>query len=470
MSDEDQVIEVDEIHIGPQAGPQTQFLETTADIAIYGGSAGGGKSFALLLDPIRHYNNPEFGGVIFRKNSTMVRNQGGLWDESEKLYQKLGAHPREAFLDWTFPDGGNLKFGHLEHERSVYDWQGSQIPYIGFDELTHFSEKQFFYMLSRNRSTSGIPGYVRATCNPDRDSWVRTLIDWYIKGDDYPSEERGFPIPERSGVLRWFVRIDDKIVWANSREELTDIYGESSLPTSFTFIPAKLTDNKILMEKDPQYLARLNSLQRVERMRLLGGNWDVREKAGEIFQEQWFPIVDVIPAGWVRCIRFWDRAATKPSEANKNPDWTRGLKMYQYANGIYLVADVKSLQDTPGQVERLIKTVASHDGYGVRIVAQQDPGSAGVLEKESFIKLLAGYDVDTMVTSKDKLTRAKPVSAQAEHGNIWVLRGDWNKDFFLELEDFPEGDHDDQVDVLSGAFNELTQGVTVFDSYTQQPH
>ena len=457
--------EVEEIFIAPQPGPQTDFLTSEADIAVYGGGAGGGKSYALLLEPLRHFNNPKFGGVIFRRNSTQVRNQGGLWDESENLFNPMGAHPREAYLDWTFPDGGNLKFGHLEYERSVLDWQGSQIPYIGFDELTHFSEKQFFYMLSRNRSTSGIPGYVRATTNPDRDSWVRKLVDWYIKGEDYPVHERGYPIPERSGVLRWFVRIDDKLIWADSREALVEIYGESSLPTSFTFIAAKLSDNKILMEKDPTYEAKLKALSRVDRLRLEGGNWDVREKAGELFQEQWFPIVDAIPGGWVRCIRFWDRAATKPSEGNKDPDWTRGLKMYQYANGIYLVADLKSMQDTPGKVEQLIKNVASHDGYGVRVVSQQDPGSAGVMEKDYFIKSLAGYDVDTMLTSKDKITRAKPVSAQAEVGNIWVLRADWNKDFFAELEDFPDGPHDDIVDVLSGAFNELTQDVSVFDSY-----
>lgn len=442
--------------ISPQEGPQTEFLKSEAQIAIFGGAAGGGKSFALLLEPLRHYDNPKFGGVIFRKNSTQIRNQGGLWDESMQLYAPLGGIARESYLEWTFPSGASLKFAHIDAEKDVYSWQGSQIPFIGFDELVHFSEQQFWYMLSRNRSTSGVPGYVRATCNPDADSWVRTLIDWWI-GDD------GYPIKERSGCIRWFIRISDKLIWANSREELIAQYGAETLPKSLTFIMSTVHDNRILLEKDPAYLANLKALARVEQMRLLGGNWNVRFTAGTLFQPEWFPIVDAIPAGFISAIRFWDRAATKPHEQNKDPDWTRGLKLYKYPDGTFLVGDLKSIRDTPGEVERLIKNTASHDSTSVRIMSQQDPGSAGVMEKEHFVRMLQGYDVRTVVISKDKVTRAKPVSAQAQVGNIKVLRASWNNEFFTELLNFPEGSHDDIVDVLSGAFNELCGTMSILD-------
>ncbi len=637
-----------------------------------------------------------------------------------QLYPLLKAHPREAFLEWIFPSGAKVKFAHLEHEKNVYDWQGSQIPLIGFDELTHFSAAQFWYLISRNRSTSGVPGYIRATCNPDVNSWVRQLIDWWI-------DKEGYPIQERSGILRWFIRRDDTLVWGNSRQELLDKYGADELPKSLTFVPSSVHDNKILLEKDPSYLANLRALSRVERLRLLGGNWNVRASAGMLFQREWFPIVDTIPGGWIQAIRFWDRAAcliadtqvrtdkglkpiqslttkdkvltrtgfcevawagisklsdelvtvifsdgkavtgtkdhpvwtrnkgwvwlslltgediaytepkntsigtavqgiierfigmftsstkgpypraiiytirtgtklttkskilsvyrekntpvfikkicrlklaskiiyteqkhiklfskksnlklsrhalhvaanstlkvlrrniaacsvlslkdtyaklvglfltqedsirysvvyrartegvpvydltvpkspeffangilvhnTKPNEVNKDPDWTRGLKIYKYPNGKFLVADLKSMRDTPGQVENLIKNVATHDGQAVRIMSQQDPGSAGVFEAEHFVRMLAGFDVRTMTTSKDKITRAKPVSAQAEVGNIQVLKAAWNEDFFTEIENFSEdgAGHDDIVDVLSGAFNEMCEGFSIMD-------
>lgn len=447
------------INLQPQPGPQTAFLASQADIAIYGGAAGGGKSYGLLLDPLRHKQNPKFGATIFRRTSVQVRNEGGLWDESMNVYSLFNAKPREAFLSWRFKSGMSIGFAHLEYEKDVFNFQGAQIPWQGWDELTHFTRQQFFYMLTRNRSTSGVKPKMRATCNPDPDSWVREFIDWWIGAD-------GFPIAERSGVLRWFIRQNDAFVWANSKEELHAKFGHGVeiQPKSVTFIPSKLQDNKILMEKDPGYLANLLAQNRVDRMRLLEGNWNVRASAGMLFQREWFPIIEVVPAGWIQAIRFWDRAATKPSETNRDPDWTRGIKIYKYPNGSFVVVDLKSTRDTPGKVETLIKATASHDSTGVRIASQTDPGSAGKKEAEVFVSMLAGYDVRTAPNSKDKVTRAKPVSAQAEAGNVYVLRAGWNEEFFTELENFPEGGHDDIVDVLSGGFNELAGGLSLADA------
>lgn len=375
-----------------------------------------------------------------------------------RIYSNFGARPREAFLDWTFQSKMKVKFAHLQEEYTVLDWQGSEIPFIGFDELPHFSYAQFFYMLSRNRSTSGVSGYVRATCNPDKDSWVRILIDWWIGAD-------GYPIPERSGKIRWFIRQGDDLVWSDSREYLIQQYGADQLPKSLTFIAANIYDNKILLDKDPAYLGNLKSLCLVDRERLLSGNWNIRANAGTLFRREWFTVIDAIPSGWNSRVRFWDRAATKPHEGNKDPDWTRGMLLYRYPNGSFVVGDLKSIRNTPGQVEKLIKAVASQDGQSTRIVSQQDPGSAGVAEAENFVRMLAGFDVRTIVTSKDKITRAKPASAQSEVGNILVLRAPWNEEFFSELENFPEGSHDDIVDVLSGAFNELSTGHSIMDVF-----
>jgi len=233
--------------IRPQPGPQQQFLASPADIAIYGGAAGGGKTWALLLEAVRHQANPDFSAVLFRRTYPEVTNPGGLWDEAAKIYHLLGANPNRTSLSWQFPSGARVKFGHMQHADSMYAWQGSQIALIGFDELTHFSSEQFFYMLSRNRTTCGVRPYVRATCNPDAGSWVAEFIAWWI------DQATGFAIPERAGKLRWFSRVGAAFVWADHPDELLQKYPDSH-PKSVTFVPARVYDNPKLLDKDPDYL------------------------------------------------------------------------------------------------------------------------------------------------------------------------------------------------------------------------
>jgi predicted phage terminase large subunit-like protein len=444
--------------ISPQPGPQTAFASTSADIAIYGGAAGGGKTFSLLLEPLRHVKNKDFQCVFFRRETPQITNEGALWDEAGKLYPLFGAKPRLKNLRYKFPSGMTCRFTHLEAEDTVLNFQGSQIPLMLFDELTHFTRKQFFYMLSRNRSTSGVNGYIRASCNPDPDSWVANFISWWI-GED------GYPIADRSGKIRWFVAQGDSIFWADSKEELIDKYGPDSDPISVTFIPSKIYDNKIFLEKDPKYLSKLKNMSRVDRGRLLDGNWKIKPSAGMFFQKGYFEVLNEIPGGWNKIIRYWDRAATKPSESNPDPDWTAGLLMYHYPNGTCVIADVRRMRDTPLMVEEFVKNTASQDPQDTRICVEQDPGSAGVSDADNYVRLLRGYDIRVRKNSKDKATRAKPVSAQAERGNVKVLGGSWNDAFFEEVENF-QGDgkgHDDQVDCLSGAYNEINESVTLFD-------
>ncbi len=445
--------------IRPQKGPQENFLASSADIAIYGGSAGGGKTWALLMEPLRHHDNSEFGAVFFRRTTKQVRNEGGLWAESSKLYPLIGADPRESVLNWRFPSGSNVTFSHLEHDKTVNDWQGSQIPLICFDELTHFSEKQFWYMVSRNRSMCGVKPYIRATCNPDADSWVAQFISWWI------NQDTGIAIPERAGVLRWFVRTGDTIIWANNPKELQGhtMLDESGAhvpipPKSVTFVPAKLTDNVELITADPSYMASLLALPTVERERLLGGNWKIRPAAGLLFQRGWCEVVDSAPANLER-VRGWDIAATKKTESN-DPDWTTGTDIGKTPDGRYFVMDHVFAQESPSGVETLIKNTASRDGYGVKVSIPQDPAAAGKAQALNFTKLLAGYNIRTSLESGDKVTRFSPFSAQAEAGNVYVVRGSWNERWFNTLEGFPEASTDDDVDSTSRAFNELLNGST----------
>lgn len=445
--------------IKPQPGPQELFLTTSADIAIYGGSAGSGKSWGLLMEPLRHVTtNPEFSALFFRRNTVQIRNPGGLWDESMKLYPLLGATSSNQLLEWKWPDAGKVKMGHLEHESTVFDWQGSQIPLIIFDELTHFSEAQFFYMMSRNRSMCGVRPYMRASCNPDADSWVAKFISWWI------DQVTGFPIPERSGKVRWFIRRDDSFLWADTRSELIAKYGRHDLsegddnqvrPKSVTFISAKLSDNQALMRADPDYRANLEALSRVERSRLLDGNWKVRPSAGMYFKRNDATVIDLAPeqVNVVKTVRRWDLAATEPSEANPNPDYTAGVKMCRLKNGRYVILHVVQERARSHKVRELVQRVAVNDTRKTKIGVSQDPGQAGKEQAESYVRDLAGFAVEVIRESGDKITRADPFAAQWQAGNVDVLRGVWNDAFFDELEAFGGGTaHDDQVDAASGAF------------------
>lgn len=438
-----------EIKLGPQEGPQEQFLATSADVALYGGAAGGGKTYAILLDTLRHYESPEGGAVCFRRTSKQVRNEGGLWDTSMTLYPLVHAVPVESRLEWSFPKGFSLTFAHLEHEKNVLDWQGSQIPVIYFDELTHFTERQFTYMLSRNRSTSGIRPYIRATTNPDASSWVRKWIEWFIGPD-------GLPIKERSGVLRWFVRDGDRLLWGDSEEEMRKRFPGQE-PKSFTFISSKLEDNKILMNKDPSYRANLMALSQVERSRLLDGNWNVKPSAGNVFNSSWFQEVEVLPP-MKRIVRAWDRAATEWKEGDPgDPDHTVGFKLGQCFAGQFYVMDIERVRLSAFKVDQLIRFTASRDGREVIVKAFQDPGGAGKGEAEHFIRMMSGYQVEVEKIQTDKITSSRSASAQVEAGNVKV----WSKckhkeEFYDELQNFPLAKHDDIVDGFTSAFNYLT--------------
>lgn len=434
--------------IKPQAGKQEQFLSSPADIVIYGGAAGGGKTYALLLECLRYKHVKGFSAVIFRREATQVRNPGGLWDTSNEIFPYVGGHPRESNLEWEFKPDAKVKFAHMEHEKNRFGWQGSQIPLIAFDELTHFTWSQFVYMLSRNRSMCGVRPYIRATTNPDPDSWVRKFIDWWI------DPETGYPIAERSGVIRWFVVNNDETFWANSSEALIKTFPDAT-PKSVTFIASTVYDNKLLLDKDAGYIANLKAMPKFEREQLLMGNWNIRPQAGMFFERSYFEVVKAVPKN-TQAVRYWDRAATKETGTN-DPDYTVGLKLEKDQNGLFYVSDIVRLRESPLGVLQAIKNTASQDGYNVKIGIEQDPGQAGVSEADYLVRNLAGFPVFTYKATKDKVTRALPVSSQAEANNVKVLEGRWNESFFRELENFPEGGHDDQVDALSGAFNMMAE-------------
>lgn len=464
------------LRIGPQEGFQEKVLASTADITLIGGAAGSGKSYVMELAAARHvqphrgldgklYRPPAgFAAVFFRRTLKQIRVPGGLWDVARTIYPLLGGRSNQTDLEYVWPTG-KVKFAGLEHETSVLDWHGSQIPLLLFDELTTFSSSQFWYMQSRNRSACGIRPYTIASCNPDADSWVADLIAWWIDQDP-ESETYGLPIKAREGVLRYFTRQGDDLVWGDTAEEVVaKVPGlQRAMVNSLTFIPGRLDENKILEKADPTYRAKLMAMTRVARARLLGGNWKVRQVAGDVFKRNEATILEVAPTDVVRIVRRWDLASSEPTEKRKDPDWSCGVKMGRRENGRYVILHAEFAQKRSAAVRALVRRVAVSDGVDVKIIIPQDPGQAGVDQVTSYTTLLDGFDVEEERETGKKETRAEPFSAQWQANNVDVVRGPWNDELFSQLEGFPDPQvHDDAVDACSGAHKALHEPLSMAD-------
>lgn len=265
----------------PQEGPQTEFVNSTAQITVIGGSAGGGKTWIELANHTRYTGNSGYNAVIFRRTMKQVKDEGGVWDASMELYPSCGAKPNLTERYWTFPSGASVSFAGLEREDNKFDWKSAEVCHIAFEELTEFTSGQFFYLLSRNRSTCGVPPQITATTNP-KPGWVKVLLAPWV--------DRTFPKPARSGEVRWFLRKHNQIIWLDEQpqREICDKGAggkkclkedcENCFPPekSITFIRAKVFDNRILLEANPEYVANLRALDEVERKRLLDGDWDAK--------------------------------------------------------------------------------------------------------------------------------------------------------------------------------------------------
>jgi len=328
---------------------------------------------------------------------------------------------------------------HLQQESDVAAHQSAEYQFVGFDEVTHFTEKQYLYLgFSRMRSSHGIPLRLRAGTNPGGDGhdWVFRRFGAWLDPESKTTAEPGQVLYVRN--------VEGK-----------DEYVPRGTPESFgrCFVPARVTDNPRI---SPDYAAGLSMLDPVTRAQLRDGDWLIRPGRGLFFKRDMFETVGHAPESQQR-IRYWDRAGTGETEAFKrksDPDFTAGLLMCKVGS-IYYVEDVDHFRGSPGEVKARIVSVARTDGKSVQVGLEQDPGSAGKFEIAEYVTALDGFNVRAYPARQDKVTRAKPVSAQSDQHRVKLVRGSWNNEFLRELEAFPEGGHDDMVDAFSGAHNAL---------------
>ncbi len=391
---------------------QAAFLLTNCREALYGGAAGGGKSDALLMAALQYVDVPGYAAMLFRRTFKDLSLPGSLMTRAEEWLRGTSARWDDEEKTWHFPSGATLTFGYLESEKDKFRYQSAEFQFVGFDELTQFTETQYRYLFSRLRRLKGvsIPIRMRSATNPGGIGGPWVYQRFIVEGRD----------------------------------------------TSRIFISARLSDNPFLDQDE--YVLSLSELDPVTREQLLNGDWEIRDAGGK-FKRGWFSrFLTEMPVG-VKMIRFWDLAATE-AKPGKDPDWTVGTLATVIA-GIYYFGDVVRFRGSPKEVEDRIKQTAELDkmryGNRIEIWIEQEGGSSGKITLSHFTRnVLKGFTVYAKSQTQSKELRANPVSSAAEAGNIVLIRGPWVTAWLEEFELFPAvGVHDDQVDSASGAFERL---------------
>lgn len=394
---------------------QKVFLRCNALEALFGGAAGGGKSSALLMSALQYVDVPGYSAGLFRRTFADLALPGALMDRLREWIAPVAEVQWNASTNTaTFPSGARLTFGYLNNRDDYLRYKGAEYQFIGMDEVTEIREEDYRYLFSRLRRPSTgplsqVPLRMRAASNP-APNWVRQRF--IVEGKE----------------------------------------------TGRVFVPSSLVDNPGVDAES--YRQALAALDPVERKRLEFGDWWATS-LGSMFKREQFVLIDPEELPPVtrntRAARFWDLAATEPSASNPNPDWTVGALLLM-TDGIAYVLDIKRARVRPEKVEALIARTAEEDGPSVAIRMEQEPGSAGKAIIDQYARFaLQGKDFMGVRSTGDKETRARPFAAAVANGNVRVVRGSWLSDWLDEICSFPEsGDHDDQVDATTGAFNFLS--------------
>ncbi len=387
------------------------------------------------MDFLQHVHHKGFRGVISRRTTTMLKSSGGILDKCLQLFPKIDPKVRWKSQDnkFVFSSGAEIYLRHFEYFKDHVNWQGTEYTEILCDEGTQFEEEMVLYCMSRLRNPNcPVKPRLRITCNPDKNSYLRKWVDWYI-------DEEGYPIEERCGVKRYFIRRDNTFIWGDTREEIIEKYKvDPKIVLSFTFINATVKDNPVVLENNPEYVGWLESLGRVEKARLLFGNWNVSSEATGYWKKEWCEIVDKPPLDAIKVARAWDISGSLPSELMPNPDWTAGVRISKDRYGTYYIEDVVRFRARHGEVFERMVEAAKQDGDDTLIVVPADPGASGKQYASTLIRDLAerGFYAKSKPTSKSKVQRFAPFCAACESGNVKIVAGEWNDAFIDELEAF----------------------------------
>lgn len=383
-----------------------------------------------------------------------------MWDEANALYHPLKPDINRGKLTFDFRWDSRISFNGLQHDASVRRYDGAQFALFSPDQLEEFSQNQFFYMGTRVRSKSGVRPYIRATCNPEPDSWLAEFLDWWI-GED------GYIIPERCGIIRYFVRDGEDIIWSDDPITLAKKY-PGKFSRSVTFILSTVYDNKELLRVDPEYIARLQMQHPLVYMRLhgegvgkenRGGNWKMRAGAGILFNASWFGQADYIPPyGVATDVLYWDTAATEKDADTKNeqPSATAYIWLRQHRDD-FIVMDCgefyefATIEDT---IMNKTREIAENMHGQLHVRWEREPASAAKREANRWSKMMREFTLSArgIPSRTDKVKRALPAANAAHKGHILFRPAPWNQYLANYLHNMPK-EPNDLMDALSGAYN-----------------
>lgn len=445
--------------------------DDSTDVLLVGGGAGGGKSYMALLKALKYVQDPAARVLIVRLTYPLLKSIGGLVDEAKHIYPHFGGEWRVQPLEWHFPNGAQIKFVAMPADRK--DVQGWQATNIIIDEGAEFQLEDVLALIGRLRGARYKGKLsVTITCNPNRQSYLYPWVEWCL------DKTTGVPVAGTENMERWFVVLNNKVLWAESREALYAQHGAGMImdpkpgekanfvPKSFRFVPMTVYDNPILLKNNPGYLANLLAQTRVAQLRFLHGSWTAVVEGSSYFQRTWVPIVEGPPVHAER-VRSWDLAGTVPSEVNTDPDYTAGVLMSRGRDGLYYIEHVKRFRKLTDGVLKDIEGTAKEDGLDILVTVPKDPGQSGKVANQFFVGKLteAGLTVVSIPVSghSGKVSRFLPFASMCEAGLVRAVRGEWLDDYFTELETFTgnRNDHDDQVDATSDAFNRLARQVNI---------
>ena len=430
----------------PNPGPQSIYLLDFGREALYGGAAGGGKSIAIMMGASQFLTVSGYSALLLRKSYQDLNKPGALMDIAEQWWRgRPGIRFDREQHSYIFdcPGGGTSKivFGALDNENDRFKYQGGAYHFVGFDELTQQKERDYLYLFSRVRRVksgplSKIPIRIRSTANPGGvgHEWVHGRF-----------------------ISKWEA-------WKG---------GNADRPTR-NFHPALIDDNPMLDREE--YVESLMELDPVTRAQLLRGDWNIRPD-GRMFKRAWFkPVSRREVPGNCTWVRFWDTAATDPVPGH-DPDWTVGVRVGRDPAGRFFIDDMRRWRVGPSESDTYMREVARQDTRRVQQAMEQDPGAAGKITIHHYrVNAFAGSNFRAVLaagksrnrvstisagrkTPMPKILAAGPLASHAEAGLVYfVSDGTWDHDALLgETEIFPDGDHDDIVDSLSGAVNLLAK-------------